>query len=167
MICGKCKSDKREEDFYRSNKTKCKECVREAVRNNRMANQSYYREYDRHRAKNDPKVAERAKKYQSTDAGKSSKKKAMDRYRRYNPVKYKAHNIVNNALRDGHITKEPCEVCGSEFSHAHHDDYFKPLCVRWLCAAHHQQWHAENGEAANGSATIEEFNIAVYGLKAG
>jgi len=41
-------------------------------------------------------------------------------------------------------------VCGSsEYIHAHHDDYDKPLDVRWLCAAHHKQWHDENGEAKN------------------
>ncbi len=148
MECNFCRKDKDATDFYASNRTKCKECVREGVKANRIRKADYYREYDRSRGSRQPK------EYLAT-------------YRESYPAKHKAHNIVNNALRDGHITKEPCEVCGSEFSHAHHDDYFKPLCVRWLCAAHHQQWHAENGEAANGSATIEEFNIAVYGLKAG
>jgi hypothetical protein len=31
------------------------------------------------------------------------------------------------------------------------DDYLKPLSVRWLCTAHHAQWHDENGEGVNGS----------------
>jgi hypothetical protein len=44
----------------------------------------------------------------------------------------------------------PCEVCRTtEKIHAHHDDYAKPLNVRWLCSAHHSQWHAKNGEALN------------------
>ena len=42
-----------------------------------------------------------------------------------------------------------CEICGKEKTHAHHDDYDKPLNVRWLCAEHHRQWHAKYGEALN------------------
>ena len=66
------------------------------------------------------------------------------------PNKYKAHTMVNNAIRDKRLFKEPCEVCNcTEKIHAHHDDYAKPLNIRWLCAEHHRQWHIENGEAKN------------------
>jgi hypothetical protein len=34
-----------------------------------------------------------------------------------------------------------CEVCGEAATAAHHDDYSKPLDVRYLCAAHHTDWH--------------------------
>lgn len=35
-------------------------------------------------------------------------------------------------------------------ANAHHDDYAKPLEVRWLCALHHQRHHADTGqEGAN------------------
>src|SRR4051812_26186703 len=58
-------------------------------------------------------------------------------WREKNPDRYAAHNAVAYAVRTGAITKEPCEVCGEIRAHGHHDDYTKPLEVRWLCAAHH------------------------------
>jgi hypothetical protein len=36
----------------------------------------------------------------------------------------------------------PCEVCGDPQTHAHHDDYSKPLDVRWFCPRHHREEHA-------------------------
>lgn len=46
--------------------------------------------------------------------------------------------------------EKPCKKCGSEKSVGHHDDYDKPMSVRWLCQSHHKQWHAANGEGKNG-----------------
>jgi hypothetical protein len=34
-------------------------------------------------------------------------------------------------------------VCGRTRSHAHHDDYSKPLDVIWLCSTHHRSRHIE------------------------
>jgi len=59
------------------------------------------------------------------------------RWRSENPEKYAAHRVVAEAIRRGEIEKKPCEDCGSPRVHAHHDDYAKPLQVRWLCALHH------------------------------
>lgn len=58
------------------------------------------------------------------------------------PEKKRARRIVSNALRDGRLVRQPCETCGtSEDVHAHHDDYAKPLDVRWLCRKHHMLLH--------------------------
>jgi transposase-like protein len=54
----------------------------------------------------------------------------------------RAHSIVETAVRNGTLIKQPCEVCGSaENIRAHHDDYNKPLEVRWLCQRDHLAWH--------------------------
>ena len=47
------------------------------------------------------------------------------------------------ALRSGKIVRQPCEVCGCEEVEGHHEDYSKPLEVRWLCKAHHLEAHEQ------------------------
>ena len=57
---------------------------------------------------------------------------------------YDAHNAVSVARRFGDLIPEPCEVCWTEERvNAHHEDYSKPLAVRWLCPAHHRQRHSQ------------------------
>lgn len=63
---------------------------------------------------------------------------------RRNPIQKKANQAVNNAIRDGRLTRQPCEVCGAQKAQAHHEDYSKPLDVRWLCTKHHAEWHRHN-----------------------
>ena len=63
-------------------------------------------------------------------------------YRRRNPLKSKAQNQLNYAIRKGLIARQPCEGCGTKARvHAHHDDYRKPLDVRWLCFKCHKKAH--------------------------
>lgn len=64
-------------------------------------------------------------------------------WRTNHPEKWRAHQAVQTALRNGTLTKRPCEVCGSTVRiHGHHDDYSKPLEVIWLCHSHHMERHA-------------------------
>jgi len=57
-----------------------------------------------------------------------------------NPEKRHAEITLNNAVRDGKVQRQPCEVCGNK-AQAHHDDYSKPLDVRWFCHKHHAELH--------------------------
>ena len=54
-------------------------------------------------------------------------------------IKRRAHHIVANEIKYKRLKREPCEVCSSIPSEAHHDDYNKPLNVRWLCRSHHMK----------------------------
>jgi hypothetical protein len=60
--------------------------------------------------------------------------------RRANPEKHRARNAVARALKAGKLERQPC-VCGSTQVEAHHDNYSKPLDVRWLCPACHGLEH--------------------------
>jgi len=132
--CFKCGAEKPYTEFYRHKQMadghigKCKDCTKIDVRKNRADKVEYYRQYDVKRYQSDPFVRKRIIA--------SSK-----RWREINPDKYKAHNAVSNAIRDDRLRKEPCEVCGAKNVHGHHDDYSKPLEVRWLCPVHHRAHH--------------------------
>jgi hypothetical protein len=43
--------------------------------------------------------------------------------------------------RRGKLIPKPCENCGSVDSQKHHEDYRKPLVVKWLCRACHLALH--------------------------
>lgn len=133
--CFKCLETLPLAAFYRHPETadgrlgKCKECTKADCRASRNANLAHYRSYDRQRVRGKGVLAEKRKSYRGR-----------------NPEKYKAHMAVNNALRGGRLIKGPCEVCGSRQGvQAHHDDYGKPLEVRWLCVEHHNTHHHKKG----------------------
>lgn len=120
---------------------KCKECNKKDVRGNRKEKVSHYREYDRLR-------------------GNRITKEKRKEWEEKNPAKRHAQTLINNLLRANKISKQPCEECKSTtYIHAHHDDYSKPFDIRWLCAAHHSQWHKKFGEAKNGSLRKEDVKI--------
>lgn len=54
--------------------------------------------------------------------------------------------FTNARINTGVLVRFPCEVCGVTKVDAHHDDYGKPLDVRWLCRKHHNEHHRLNGE---------------------
>ena len=131
-VCFKCGVEKPLTEFYKhkdmadGHLNKCKDCTRRDVKEHRDENAERYREYDRSR--------------QSVDRHTDRKG-----YRKRNPLKYRAHCAVNNAVRDGKISKpSSCEGCGkSGRIHGHHHSYERDswLKVRWLCSLCHMQEH--------------------------
>jgi len=152
----KCNWVKPIKDFYRhpgmsdGRVNKCKECNKKDVSENYSKRRSYYKEYERTRL-NLPHRVQARKKYAQSETGKICGNKAKQRWAERNPIKRKASNKVNNAVRDGLLVKpKQCQECGATGRiNGHHDDYAKPLSVRWLCSACHSGWHKENGEAKN------------------
>lgn len=62
---------------------------------------------------------------------------------------------VKKAIKQGILSRQPCETCGGWPSEAHHADYDKPLDIRWLCKRHHQLHHRDNGPGLNaGEKTV-------------
>lgn len=133
--CFKCGDEKPLDDFYvhpmmaDGHLNKCKDCTKVDVRRRRIVEADKVRGYDRERSKQPHRrqlAAERGRIY-----------------REQNGEKRKAHHAVNNAIRDGKLTRQPCAFCGGgENLEAHHHDYEKPLDVTWLCSGCHRRFHA-------------------------
>jgi hypothetical protein len=66
---------------------------------------------------------------------------SQTRWNRANLHKLAAHAAVRVALRQGTLKRGRCEVSGSLRVDAHHDDYTRPLSVRWLARKWHQRLH--------------------------
>lgn len=109
---------------------KCKECTKSRVSSHRAKNLEKIRQYDKDRS--------------ILPHRREAVKKTVQDYRKRHPKRYKATNAVNNALRDGKLKRQPCEVCQATKAVAHHDDYNFPLQVRWLCQPCHKDWHKNN-----------------------
>lgn len=157
-ICFKCNVEKPLNDFYKHPKmfdgyvNKCKECNKVDVKENRLNNIDYYREYDKGRMNKPERVLARLN-YSNSEAGKESHRKARKAWIESNTIKRASQLIVKNAVKNGTlIKKNECEVCNaSEVRiHGHHDDYAYPMTVRWLCPKCHFEWHKKNGSGING-----------------
>jgi hypothetical protein len=112
---------------------RCRPCYRIAVRTNRQKKVDYYRAYDRERY--------------ATDAERHAR---VDEYGRQRRLRWprvlilqreKARRWVNAAIAKGRMIRGACEVCGAPKADGHHEDYSKPLVVRWLCRVHHAKIH--------------------------
>lgn len=138
-ICEKCGASEKEASFKSKKDTPERHldfCVPCRAKQRRL-------EYQKGKGKSAHLKA--SKKYANSKKGKQSK----SRWREKNPNKLYSHGVVAYRVKTGELVKQPCEFCGSLNVHAHHDDYSKPLEVRWLCPLHHKQWHDENGEGLN------------------
>lgn len=104
---------------------RCKDCDREYTRKKRVDNSSSYKEKDkRYYLLNKEKIILRRKEWYL-----KNRDKAL------------AHQKVKLGIKRGLLTKKPCEVCGDPKSVGHHEDYLKPLEVKWLCSRHHMRLH--------------------------
>lgn len=129
--CFKCRKVKPLDEFYRHPQMgdgylgKCKDCTKRDTQLNYRVRLEQYHEYDRERYQ---EPVRRAQSYHQTV-----------KQRARHPEKARAYGAVSRAVRNGRLTRGPCEICGTTVKvEAHHTDYSKPLDVRWLCRTHHR-----------------------------
>jgi ribosomal protein S27AE len=134
-ICFKCGKRKRRTSFYRHPQMadgllgKCKVCTKRDVAARYEGKRDVVRAYER-------------KRFQRAGR-KADEKRYLAARRRAHPGKYRALTAVGNAVRDGRLLRQPCEKCGDPKVQAHHDDYRRPLAVRWLCFRCHRGHHGQ------------------------
>lgn len=132
--CNICAINKPEREFYKNHATldgyarRCKKCESLMKREQRKRNPSTFKQKDRN--------------YYLKNKGRILKKRLL--WFKENKHKKRAHDAVKNALYTGKIIRLPCEICGEQRVDAHHDNYLKPLDVRWLCKTHHMRLHHED-----------------------
>lgn len=133
--CTNCRAEKPAEAFYRNPLTRdglgswCKECDR--ARNRTRYTKSY-------RKTSGYAVAQA--KYRGSEKSRENSRRYLSENRGERVL---AREAVNAAIRHGRMTRpDRCVSCGTGcVPHGHHDDYSKPLAVRWLCPPCHTAAH--------------------------
>ncbi len=134
---------------YYKNHDKTKEKKKEWIKNKRsnadfIVVEREYRKKLYHQ--NATEIREQQNKLKKDPA---KKKKMADYMRRYRKEKYgmqtNAHKILEYALKIGHLIRpSKCEVCMKECKpDGHHEDYSKPLEVKWVCHVCHHHIHGK------------------------
>jgi len=138
-VCFRCGKALPLEEFYRHPRMKdghlgkCKECTKLDVRENYALRRGHYSDYERRR-------------YQ-TPKRKAFLRESQIRRRKKYPQKEKAYRKARYALCIGKLIRENCFYCGNPKSQMHHDDYSKPLEVRWVCFKCHRE--KEHGQVVS------------------
>jgi hypothetical protein len=134
--CFKCGEIQPIESFYKhpmmadGHLGKCKTCTKKDVRAYYRANPQGHRAYEKRR--------------EQTPERKAQKIEAQRRHRAKHSVQSKARSITQHALNAGLLVPAPCVGCATtERIEAHHEDYYKPLEVVWLCFSCHRKKHGQ------------------------
>ena len=131
--CSKCAVEQPLSNFYKSKlgkgglQSRCKSCIG-----------ATHRDW---RKKNLDRRAQYISQWRKESGGEYIK--SIRQWEKNNPAKRRAHTIVKSAKKRGLLIPKPCEKCGEHKVEAHHDDYNKPLEVRWLCKRCHWALHSK------------------------
>jgi hypothetical protein len=129
--CFKCGQTKRLFEFYIHPRmadgrlNKCKACTKLDSFARYYTSRERVREYEAARFQTPERKAQR-RRYQANR-------------RRSFPEKERAYRKVRWAIKTGKLIRLPCVACGDPKSQAHHEDYFRPLDVQWLCFRCHRE----------------------------
>jgi len=139
-VCTVCGKEKPLLEFYKRNyrpcgyKSECKVCS------------------EKHRQTPEGKAA--IKRYFQSEKGKAAIKRGNKRYyvnhpeickayREKYPIRYAAYILLDTAVENKKIKKpKRCSMCNRETKiQGHHEDYYKPLEVIWVCQICHKKLH--------------------------
>ena len=132
--CRTCGEEKDLSAFYKGERMLdgrlniCKDCTKARVAEHRAENLERIQDYDRERSRL-PHRRERLI--------------ALGQKQIENGNKH-AVNLLNSAVKCGRKTRpDHCSECSKSCKpEGHHDDYSKPLDVRWVCRSCHAKIHA-------------------------
>lgn len=117
-----------------------------------MADNTWRERKERFLLKHPERSTEYSRKYYEKNRGSivrnaAVQRRAAKKYREANPCKPKVWEIVRRAILKGVLTvPEFCQGCKTNAKlHAHHEDYSRPLDVKWLCRKCHGLRHRKFG----------------------
>lgn len=89
--------------------------------------------------------AEQMRAYRKTERGKAVRNAHAKKWQALNRSIVKANKLLQTAVVSGKVIRpDTCSQCGNKGSiQGHHDDYSKPLDVRWLCVRCHLATHGK------------------------
>ena len=154
---------------------------REWVRNNHdrvLAQKRAYRERNADKLRVDGRVRARRKREDNPEQSVIEAARTREYHKRHReeiaaktrqqrsaaPEKFRARERFNHELRAGRIVRaSTCERCGQphECLHAHHDDYSRPLDVKFLCPKCHRRYHAAKKLAADSRIEVRNGKVEV------
>jgi hypothetical protein len=132
--CKRCGLNKEEKLFYRHRESRdgllhiCKLCKRKYEKSRHSAPSKFI--YEQKRSKM-PSRKSKQIEYQRVT-------------RKRFPKKWYCRKKVQLALYHGVLVRGVCLVCGDVKTEAHHDDYRKPLDVKWFCRKHHLEYEGKH-----------------------
>ena len=168
--CTGCKIAKAKSEFYGDKSRKdgltdwCKSCQREYRHSRRDILNERARE--RYAANPEPRRQRDLARYHNrikTDPALYARRLetnrlAVARWRKKSGAKVRAAYLARYAAKIGELEKpDVCQVKGCRASRieAHHQDYSKPLAVKWLCPKHHKAAHRGERLALKDATTIQ------------
>ena len=120
----------------------------EQKRRQRIASKKYRESHPekirKYKLEHQEKLRKASRKYYATH--RKERHAHVKEWKTRNPLKLHAHRILQKAVSIGLVIKRRCEFPPPHSTgqiHGHHDDYSKPLKVRWVCALHHSKIHKQ------------------------
>ena len=151
-VCTQCGEEKPISEYYKKGNTgctfaKCKGCMTTQARGYTEANREKVSErIHRYYMRNKERIAARVKLHRQKPEQKERQKQRA--HELYLAGRVNVWQAVKLAVADGRLVRpNQCEQCGiSTKPDAHHEDYSRPLDVKWLCRRCHNLRH--RGRAA-------------------